>query len=222
MKLIPKYQKAPGRLPEVTVTAINPRRFEKSSDAYKFTEALNQNRNSLMQNYKLSDAEYANLSKLALNLASRETDLGKATYYNIKKSIPDEIMHLGKSLIRQKDSAMSRGLTQIKYNQDVKTTPWLKKQYNKFGINDSNLQNNFNKMAQATIIRSIYNNRVLQENNNGNQYKYSDGTNIPDDEAAAIYWNRGKLTNKLNPNPSYNNDSVSKHIQKFRERKVIQ
>lgn len=219
--LIPKYQNTPGRLPEVTVTGINTKRFV-NNDADAFSKALNDNRNLLMQTYNLSDDEYAKLSKLALNLASRETELGKGISYNVRRVLPDQTLHLIKSMVRKNDSPISRGLTQIKYDQDVKNVPWLKEQYNKFGINDSNLQNNFDKMALATVIRSIYNNKILQKNNKGKQYEYSDGTNIPGDEAAAIYWNRGKLTNKLNPNPSNSNDSVSKYIQKFRTRKIIQ
>lgn len=219
--LIPKYQNA-GNLPEVTVTGISTKRFDKNSDAYKFAKALNENRGLLMQMYNLSDAQYSDLSKFAINMGNRETGLGKNIYYNLKKIIPDQVLSLGKTIMRGKDSPSSRGLTQIKYGQDIETNPWLKEQYSRFGINDSNLQNDFNKMAQATIIRTINNNSILQKNNNGNQYRYSDGTNIPNDEALAIYWNRGKLTNRLNPNPQYNNDSVSKHIQKFRKRKIVQ
>ena len=199
-RLIPKAQKG-TELPEVTVTAINPTKFKKGSEARKFVNSLNSNRNQLMKKYNINDQTYSDLSKFAVNIAQRESGLGEGTSYTLRKYIPDGIIHLGKTIVRGSDAPLSRGLTQIKYESDIKD-PDLKKEYDYFGINDQNLASNYDKMAQATIARAIINKRNLNSQKGINNYHYSNGELIPEDVALAMYWNRGKLTDYANPHPS--------------------
>lgn len=219
--LIPKYQTAFAKLPEITVTAIDTKRFDKDSDAYKFAKALNSNRNLFIDKYNLNDKQFADFSKFAINQAALESKLGTTIKYKIKNNVPDWFLHFGKELFRGKDSPNSRGLTQIKYNQDINNNS-LKSQYDEMGITDTNLQEDVDKMAKATLIRSIYSNNFLKQENQNKPYTYSNGKIIPQDEALSIYWNRGKLTSGLNPDPISSNNDVSNYVKKFRKRKVIQ
>lgn len=56
-------------LPEVTVTAINPNRPGISNSGKKFIQGVNEKRNQYMQDYGMSDSEFADLAKSAVNIA---------------------------------------------------------------------------------------------------------------------------------------------------------
>lgn len=183
-------------LPEVTITATNPE-HGKTTRGKWFVRALNQNRNEMMKRYNLSDQEYADLSRFAVNIANRESKLGSGPSYLSREIIPDKIIALGKKVLRGQESAPSRGLTQIKYNDDIKD-PRLKREYDKLGITDKGLGTSFDQMAKATVARAIINQKSLGDKT----YHYSDGTQIPAYTALAMYWNRGRLTDYLNENPS--------------------
>ena len=222
--LIPKAEGG-MELPEVTVTAINPNREGLSEEGRQFIIGLNNNRNHFMQKYGMSDQEYADQATLAVNLAQRESGLGSGKSYNMRKFIPDSILHIGKGIVRQnpdlgtkgnvlnflanpavvtgtavskymagQTGELSRGMTQIKYQDDVKN-PELRRIYEEEGITDENLQTDPEAMARATISRLQFNKKSLQP-----KYHYTDGEEIPSDVAQAIYWNRGKLTDRKNPN----------------------
>lgn len=181
-------------LPEVTVTAINPNREGISEEGKDFIRGLNAKRNHFMQTFDMSDQEYADQAALAANLAQRESGLGSGKSYNLRKFIPDSIIGLGKQILRGDSGYPSRGMTQIKYLQDIKN-PELKAMYEAEGITDDNLQDDPEKMAAATIVRLEHNKKSLKP-----KYHYSDGEEIPSDVAQAMYWNRGRLTDGKNPN----------------------
>lgn len=226
------YYQEGNKLPEVTITAINPNKFSKGSDAYKFTKALNDNRNLFMKKYNLSDNDYADLAKFGLNIAQRETKLGRSTLYNIKKIIPETRIRQGKALTRgtsrllkgegfsayndQYHAPLSRGLTQIKYASDIKD-PELAKEYNSLGITDTNLKYNIDSMAKATIARANYGNNFLDQRSPS--YHYTNNKIIPKQEKLALWWNRGKLTDKVNldPNDSNNNNvgGATGYVRRF-------
>ena len=219
-RLIPKAQEG-IELPEVTITAINPNRFEKGSEARAFTNALNSNRQQLMKRYNLSDQQYADLSKFAINIAQKESGLGGGTSYTLRKYIPEKILHLGKKIIRGSDTPLSRGLTQIKYNGDIKDSD-LKKEYDYFGITDKNLIDNYDKMTQATIARAVINKRNLNSKKGISNYHYKNGQLIPEDVALALYWNRGKLTDYANPDPSnLNVGGATGYARRFQNQKIL-
>lgn len=53
-------------------------------------------------------------------------------------------------------------------------------------------------------------------------YHYTDGTIIPNDIVQAIYWNNGKITNRLNPNITNSNvKGATKYAKTFEEQKII-
>ena len=191
--LIPKANGG-MELPEVTVTAINPNRKGISEEGKQFIMGLNNNRGHFMEKYGMSDQEYADQATLAVNLAQRESGLGSAKSYNMRKFIPDSVIGLGKQILRGAPGYPSRGMTQIKYQQDIKN-PELKSLYDSEGITDDNLQSSPEAMAKATITRLQFNKKSLKP-----VYHYSDGEEIPSDVAQAMYWNRGRLTDGKNPN----------------------
>ena len=191
--LIPKANGG-MELPEVTVTAINPNRKGISEEGKQFIIGLNNNRGHFMEKYGMSDQEYADQATLAVNLAQRESGLGSGKSYNIRKFIPDSIIGLGKQILRGAPGYPSRGMTQIKYQQDI-NNPELKALYDSEGITDKNLQTDPEAMAKATITRLQFNKKSLKP-----KYHYTDGEEIPSDVAQAMYWNRGRLTDGKNPN----------------------
>lgn len=218
-KLIKKFQNPATTLPEVQVTAINPSRFAFGSTAYDYATALNNSRTKLMNEFNLSDQDYTDLSKFALNLAQRESSLGKRPSYLIRQVTPDSVIHLGKMLLRGKDSGNSRGVTQIKYKDDITENENLANLYSKYGIKESNLGTDPEKMAQATIIRAI----DVKNQLGNNPYHYTNGETIPQDVSMAMYWNRGKLTDYANPAPSqpHSSDSATAFGETFNKNKII-
>ena len=69
--------------------------------------------NDMMQKYNLSDIDWANISKQAVNLTGVETKNGSSLRYWIKEHTPDSVLKLVQRLTRGKVSPISRGLTYI-------------------------------------------------------------------------------------------------------------
>lgn len=219
-KLIPKHQPGGQMLPEVTVTAINPKVAD-SKEGHDFIMALNNNRNYLMKKYNLTDNQYADLSRFAVNIASKESGLGSGILYNMKKHTPDSMLALGKIVLRGDPGVPSRGITQIKYQSDIKD-PMLKKEYDELGITDKGLETDPNIMAKATIARTMRGDIQLRTGNNRKPYTYSDGTIIPQNTARAILWNMGRLTSGKNA-PTSNPDvgGATGYARRFEHQSVL-
>lgn len=99
---------------------------------------------------------------------------------------------------------------------DVKN-PELRYIYEDEEITDENLQTDPEAMARATIARLQFNKKSLQP-----KYHYKDGEEIPSDVTQAIYWNRGKLTDYLNPNiTDLNAGGATGYARRFVNQKVI-
>ena len=135
-------------LPEVTVTAINPNRL--NDNMHQFIHGVNSMRNNMMQKYNLSDNDWANISKQAVNLTGVETKNGSSLRYWIKEHIPDSGLKLVQKLTRGKVSPISRGLTQIKIYPQQKE---LNSQYRKYGINEDSLKSNPALQGKATVLK---------------------------------------------------------------------
>ena len=219
-KLIPKHQPGGQMLPEVTVTAINPKVAD-SKEGHDFIMALNNNRNYLMKKYNLTDNQYADLSRFAVNIASKESGLGSGIFYNMKRHAPDSMLALGKRVLRGNSGVPSRGITQIKYQSDIRD-PMLKKEYDELGITDKGLETDPNIMAKATIARTMRGDIQLRTGNDGKPYTYSDGTIIPQNTARAILWNRGRLTSGKNA-PTSNSDvgGATGYARRFEHQSVL-
>lgn len=201
--LIPKANGG-MELPEVTVTAINPNRPGISTDGKKFIQGVNEKRNQYMQDYGMSDSEFADLAKSAVNIAQQESSMGTGKRYLMKKMAGPGLVSLAKIAksvyngqeLNPNNLAVSRGLTQIKYNEDIKN-PELKALYDKEGITYSNLALSPKKSAHATLARLYHNDQNMQP-----IYRWSDGSAMDSDTARALYWNFGQLTDLENPSPA--------------------
>ena len=220
-KLISKAQYG-IMLPEITVTSIDVNKHAGSPQHRKFIRALNSNRNEFMKKYNLSDQEYADLSKFALNLTGAESSNGydrnifKRTYI-----YPDWVIHLGKLWRRGKDSANSRGLTQIKYDDDIEN-PDLQNYYKDLGITGRNIKYDPNSMARATLGRTLWIQDQLKKQYGDQPIHYADGTEMPQEIAQYLYWNRGKVTDKANGNPETGSTTgAANQIKYYNSRKNI-
>jgi len=96
------------------------------------------------------------LSKFALNLTSAESDGGRdRNVFKRTYIYPDFVIHAGKLIRRGKDSANSRGLTQIKYDDDI-GNPDLQNYYKDLGITGRNIKYDPSAMARATLGRTLW------------------------------------------------------------------
>ena len=209
-------------LPEVTVTAIDVNKHAGSPEHRKFIRSLNSNRNEFIKKYKLSDQQYADLSKFALNLTGAESSNGyDKNVFRRTYIYPDWMIHLGKLLKRGKDSANSRGLTQIKYDDDIKN-PDLQKYYIDLGITGRNIKYDPSYMARATLGRTLWIQDQLKKQYGDQPVHYADGTEMPQEIAQYLYWNRGKVTDKANGNPETGSTiGAANSIKYYNSRKNI-
>lgn len=201
--LIPKAEGG-MELPEVTVTAINPNRPGISTSGKKFIQGVNEKRNQYMQDYGMSDSEFADLAKSAVNIAQQESSMGTGKRYLMKRLAGPGLVRLAKITtnlyngeeLSPQNLAVSRGLTQIKYSEDVKD-PELKALYDKDGITSANIASSPQKSAHATLARLYHNDKKMQP-----IYRWNDGSPMDKDTARALYWNFGQLTDYGNPSPA--------------------
>lgn len=141
-------------------------------NATVFAETISRNKYQLQKQFNLSNYEYNKLSQLAMGIADQESKFGTSTKYKMKNgvSINQDLIavkhffvdHLikGKPLVSN-----SRGITQIKYGDDVKNKE-LQNLYNQFGIHSGDDLDNIENSAKATMIRLafIYNSEIKGRN----------------------------------------------------------
>ena len=166
-----------GEIEPSVITAISE---NKTNNPYgiQYIRELNNFRNQAMNDFGLTDKEYADIASFAVNTANMETKLGDSPRYKIKSAIPDSILSLAKRISGKDNLDLSKGLTQIKYNTDLQVHPELEELYNKYKI--TNLEDP-KQSAKATVLRTLYG-----LNQTTGDYHYSDGTKIPDDTKLAM------------------------------------
>lgn len=195
-----------GELPEVTVTNFKDRP-EFGWQANQFIRGMNDSRKYMMDTYGWSDEDFSNYGKIAMNLAKQESDYGRGKRYIAKAIVPDAHINKVKRLkgmwnwafndgeFPWKISAPSKGLTQIKYRDDIKN-PVLKRAYNDINIYNEEQLMDPRTSAAATLVRLHHNNQDLQ----GRTIRYLDETEIPFAEQHGFMWNAGRLTDMKNRN----------------------
>lgn len=222
-----------SELDTVEISALNesPQFFKQkgvnSKLGKQFINSINNNRNYFMKTYDLSDQQYLDLAKQAVNTAQMETQLGddlkQQFIYHAFKAAPNLYDKGYKTFlnIEYGDNApgMSRGLTKIKYSDDIKN-PELKKIYDRVGVTEHGIEGNPHEAALATIAKLHYNNTKKDFNS----YRYNDGTFIPKENAQYMYWNFGRLSDNKNDNPYgqriAGTDTVSARAKRFDREKI--
>lgn len=198
-------------IPLVTVTAVNPNRGNTAMQ--EFIRGVNSLRNDIMRRTGMSDTGWAELAKHAVNLTGVETKNGTSIRYKVKSLLPDWMLQGIQLVARGKIMPVSRGLTQIKYD------PWdkeLKARYSEYEIDDDSLKDSAFKQGQATVIRLDKNREKTNK-----PYRWSDNTLMSETDKNNIFWNRGKLTDRLNDRNDSNNSGVQ-YIQNYNKKKIIQ
>lgn len=197
-------------LPGITVTAINPNRGNKQ--LHDYIMGVNSMRNDIMKQRNMSDSQWADLSKQAVNITGVESKNGTSTRYKVKQALPDWALHATQYITRGKTMPLSRGLSQIKI---VPAQKQLNARYARYGINDQTLKQSNFKQGQATVLKMDENRKSMKSN-----YTWKDGTPMTTEEANNIYWNRGRLTSGLNDKNDTSNSGVV-YNNKFNSRKII-
>lgn len=197
-------------LPEVSVTAINPNKG--NQQLHDYIMGVNSMRNDIMKERGMSDKQWADLSKQAVNITGVESRGGTSAGYVIKSALPDWMLHAAQYITRGTTAPISRGLSQIKVSPFQKQ---LNAKYAKYNINDRTLKNSNFKQGQATILK-------LDQIRNSmkSDYTWKDGTPMTSEEASNIWWNRGKVTSGLNDKNDASNDGVI-YNKKYNDRKII-
>lgn len=196
-------------LPGITVTAINPNRGNQA--LHDYIMGVNSMRNDMIKQ-GLSDSQWADLSRQAVNITGVESKNGTSVKYKVKSILPDWALHATQWAFRGKTMPISRGLSQIKIYPNQKQ---LNARYSKYGINDQTLKNSNFKQGQATILKMDENRKSMKDS-----YTWKDGTPMTTEEATNIYWNRGRLTSGLNDKEDTSNSGVI-YNNKFNDRKII-
>ena len=144
---------------------------EKLGNAVKFGNTLSENKEELQKYLGLSSGVYNDLAQLAMGIADQETKFGSSTKYSFKSSMP-WLVNSAK-WIANNNSANSQGITQIKYDADIRNED-LKKIYDDLGITKDSLQTP-EGAAKATLARLafIYKTEVL-----GKKFTGADGIEV--------------------------------------------
>ena len=144
---------------------------EKLGNAVKFGNTLSENKEELQKYLGLSSGVYNDLAQLAMGIADQETKFGSSTKYSFKSSMP-WLVNSAK-WIANNNSANSQGITQIKYDADIRNED-LKKIYDDLGITKDSLQTP-EGAAKATLARLafIYKTEVL-----GKRFTGADGIEV--------------------------------------------
>ena len=197
-------------LPGVSVTAINPNKGNKQ--LHDYIMGVNSLRNDIMKEIGMSDAQWADLSRQAVNITGVESKNGTSARYAIKSALPDWMLHAVQYVTRGKTMPLSRGLSQIKI---IPAQTQLNTRYTRYGINDQTLKDSNFKQGQATVLKLDENRKSMKSN-----YTWKDGTPMTSEEANNIYWNRGRLTSGLNDKNDASNSGVV-YNNKYNDRKII-
>ena len=132
---------------------------EKLGNAVKFGNTLSENKEELQKYLGLSSGVYNDLAQLAMGIADQETKFGSSTKYSFKSNMPWLVNST--KWITNNNSANSQGITQIKYDADIRNED-LKKIYDDLGITKDSLQTP-EGAAKATLARLafIYKSEIL-------------------------------------------------------------
>ena len=175
----------------ISVKYTNTENEEYNQNRKQFSQSIVNNKKNIQNKFGLTSYEYNQLAELALGIAEQESKYGTSLRYDIKNTMPDWVIQLGKRITRGNTDAKSRGITQIKMEDDNKE---MQKIYKNLGITTENIEN-IDKAALATIARLayMYNNEVR-----GRNFKDAYGNKL-DPYHALLYKYSGKhkeLTNK--------------------------
>lgn len=168
----------------------------------QFMKALSDNKEKLQQDLQIDSDTYNTLAELALGIAQQESEFGTSVRYKLKNILSDESMSNIKKMVRGKDSARSRGVTQIKMEADNKD---LRNLYKKYGLDKSTLnQNDVSNSALATMLRLIY---MYKTEVAGRTFRANNDTELSLQEILCYKW-LGK-NNQLKTNNSSGKSSAT-------------
>ena len=186
-----------------------------NGNVLSYTNSISANKQALQKRFNLSSDEYNRLAELAVGIAEQESKYGTSRRYKAKSYMPDWMI----SMIRGKNSARSRGMSQIKIKGDNQE---MRNIYSQLKINPNTIDKP-ETSAVATMARLayMYNTEVKGRNFMGAQNARID----PYDALLYKYMGRNaELTNRT-ATPSQNNyinnvKNYAKNFEFLEERKV--
>lgn len=191
-------------VPEVNPGAM---RFNRPLHPLTYQDGVNRAKKYLI-NQKVPQPLVDELTKQALNLPGIESQYGSSISYKVLQYLPNWAISLAKSIKRGKTSANSRGLAQIKYtsaDDDI---------YRPFGINDSNLADDYNN-GTAALMRLW---KIQRDQIGNKKFTWSDGTPVSNEDVRAVIWNRGRFTSGVNNKNDFNGRTPARYVRTYHER----
>lgn len=191
----------------LSIPNLNPGSYIVSKKGKSYEDGVNRAKNYLIAK-KVPQSLVEELVKQALNMPGVKSQYGNSLSYQALKLLPDWAINAGKYIKRGKTSANSRGLTQIKYN------PADNDIYIPFGINDSNLAEDFNNGTAA--LMKLY--KIQRDQIGNKKFFWKDMTPISNEDVRAVMWNRGKFTSGVNDKNNFNSYTPANYIRKYHNR----
>lgn len=179
-------------------------------------------RSYMMKKYGLTDSEFADISKNAVNMMGTESNYGKGVSFYVRSLIPPEERQKLRNMLYKKKAGLSHGLSQLKISPNEDSNG-LKEDYRVFNVNDETLERRPDLQGQATVLK-IYDNRQRYPG----KYRFSNGRVMTSGEKDSIIWNRGKITDKINTAPEdlsirdRISNTAGQHADSFNRYRIIE
>lgn len=217
-----------------------------SENAKMFAKALQDNKAKLMKLLNLDSDSYNRFARLAMAIAEQETNFGmidgkkRRAKFNASEALADTI---ASDVIAQlKGSALSQGVTQIKYNDQIKD-PDVKAFFEALGIkSESDLASLENSAMGTIVLLTVFSKRMKNANVqkgieaaqgvpveysgwelvNGHAQKTGNTkawvNEITDEDILCYYWNEGprKIINgNIDPEGNAYARNIRKYLDKY-------
>ena len=217
-----------------------------SREARLFAKSLEENKAKIMQELNIDNDTYNKLARLAIAIAEQETNFGapqgeRSVKYSGSEVLADTIP--GRALGTAKGSALSCGLTQIKYNDQIKDED-VKRIFENLGIHSESDLFDPKKSAVATVaLLAVFNQRIKKNENiqkginaaNGviveyNNWEMVNGhakktgntkpwiNKVTAEDALCYYWNQGPrqlINGSAEPEANDYTRNIHKYLTKY-------
>lgn len=170
----------------LSIRLVKKKDDEYNRNAQRYADAVSSNKERIQKQLNLSNYEFNHLAQIAMGIGQVESKFGTSKKYKYIKLAPVQTYyHAAKwfwkntlgNFGKQDPTKIkyypfegnSKGISQIKYSDDVYQSKDLQKLYSQYGINDGSDLNDPGKAGIATILRLgyIYNTEIKGRNFTG-------------------------------------------------------
>jgi len=174
-----------------------------SPEIPKMASSIVNNKQNLMKDLKINGDIYNDIAELTLGVAGQETDYGNSVKYKLKTELVQDAL----KTVTGNNSYNSKGITQIKYDAQIKNEE-VAKLFNKYGITKDNLESGDKAaIAQLILFATMYKYELPN---------YKD-VNI-DDMDKLLYLNQGKSSELKNKTATPNENIYIRNVKEYKNK----